>query len=299
MGWEPQISRRRWTKRCLCWGVRQKTSYPSSPMAHPENSDLLTTIVQLLTEQGSDGFAEGIRLLVNEAMVRERSAALRAEPYQRSEGRLGHANGYKDRTLSTRVGRITFAVPQVRGRLEFYPSTLDKGIRSEQALTVALAEMYVQGVSTPKSPPLSNSSAAPPSVQPKSVPAPPNLTLNSRFGAPDLSGHPPMSSSTPATKRSASAAISSTAPSSSPWVSAPTASAQFSESSHPRVGVETMGFTARIHSSAAPGSPSSSLTRLLSYASSLPSSPKSPKIGRPGKFTSAWTPPTRPRPDAH
>ena len=73
-GWEPQISRRRWTKRCLCWGVRQKTSFPSSPMAHPENSDLLTTVVQLLTEQGSDGFAEGIRLLVNEAMVRERSA---------------------------------------------------------------------------------------------------------------------------------------------------------------------------------------------------------------------------------
>ena len=119
-------------------------------MAHPENSDLLTTVVQLLTEQGSYGFAEGIRLLVNEAMVRERSAALRAEPYQRSESRLGHANGYKDKTLSTRVGRITFDVPQVRGGLEFYPSTLDKGIRSEQALKVALAEMYVQGVSTRK-----------------------------------------------------------------------------------------------------------------------------------------------------
>jgi len=109
-------------------------------MAHPENSDLLTTVVQLLTEQGSDGFAEGIRLLVNEAMVRERSAALRAEPYQRSEGRLGHANGYKDKSLSTRVGRITFDVPQVRGGLEFYPSTLDKGIRSEQALKLAPTE---------------------------------------------------------------------------------------------------------------------------------------------------------------
>lgn len=119
-------------------------------MGHPENSDLLTTVVQLLTEQGSDGFAEGIRLLVNEAMVRERSSALRAEPYQRSDARLGHANGYKDKTLSTRVGRITFDVPQVRGGLEFYPSALDEGIRSEQALKVALAEMYVQGVSTRK-----------------------------------------------------------------------------------------------------------------------------------------------------
>jgi hypothetical protein len=58
---------------------------------HPENPDLLSTVVQLLTEQGSGGFAEGIRLLVNEAMLRERSTALRAEPYQRSEERLGHA----------------------------------------------------------------------------------------------------------------------------------------------------------------------------------------------------------------
>ena len=119
-------------------------------MAHPEKSELLNTVLQLLTEQGSEGFAEGIRLLVNEAMVRERACALGAEPYQRSEARLGHANGYKDKTLSTRVGRITFDVPQVRGGVEFYPSALDKGIRSEQALKVALAEMYVQGVSTRK-----------------------------------------------------------------------------------------------------------------------------------------------------
>ena len=119
-------------------------------MAHPPESELLNTVLQLLTEQGSAGFAEGIRLLVNEAMVRERSAALRAEPYQRSESRLGHSNGFKDKTLSTRVGKITFDVPQVRGDLGFYPSALEKGIRSEQALKVALAEMYVQGVSTRK-----------------------------------------------------------------------------------------------------------------------------------------------------
>jgi transposase-like protein len=74
-------------------------------------------------------------------MVRARSSALRAKPHQRSEGRLGHANGYKDKTLSTRLGRITFDVPQVRGGLEFYPSTIDKGIRSEQARKVALTEM--------------------------------------------------------------------------------------------------------------------------------------------------------------
>ena len=42
-------------------------------------------------------------------------------------------------------------MPQVRGEgVEFYPTALDKGIRSERALKVALAEMYVQGVSTRK-----------------------------------------------------------------------------------------------------------------------------------------------------
>ena len=106
--------------------------------------------MQLLTKEGSSGFAEGLRLLVNEAMVVERSAVLGARPYERSEARLGHANGFKPKTLATRLGAIEFRVPQVRGEVDFYPSSLEKGVRSEQALKLALAEMYVQGVSTRK-----------------------------------------------------------------------------------------------------------------------------------------------------
>ena len=49
----------------------------------------------------------------------------------------------------TRLGEITFDVPQVREG-GFYPSALEKGSRTEQALHLALAEMYVQGVSTRK-----------------------------------------------------------------------------------------------------------------------------------------------------
>jgi len=60
---------------------------------------------------------------------------------------LGQANGFKPKNLLTRSGPIQFQVPQVRGDLNFYPSALQKGIRSEQALKLALAEMYVQGVS--------------------------------------------------------------------------------------------------------------------------------------------------------
>ena len=119
-------------------------------MTHQLDPELLTTVMQLLTKEGSSGFAEGLRLLVNEAMVAERTAVLGARPYERSAARLGHANGYKPKTLATRLGAIEFRVPQVRGEVDFYPSSLEKGVRSEQALKLALAEMYVQGVSTRK-----------------------------------------------------------------------------------------------------------------------------------------------------
>jgi putative transposase len=68
---------------------------------------------------------------------------------QHTQERAGHANGYKPKTMRTRVGEITFAVPQVREG-GFYPQALEKGLRSERALTLGLAEMYVQGVSTRK-----------------------------------------------------------------------------------------------------------------------------------------------------
>ena len=119
-------------------------------MTHLNHPQLLQSVLQLLNEEGSDGFAEGLRLLVNQAMQAERSHVLGAQPFERTDARLGHANGFKPKTLKTRLGPITFAVPQVRGDVDFYPSALEKGIRSEQALKLALAEMYVQGVSTRK-----------------------------------------------------------------------------------------------------------------------------------------------------
>jgi putative transposase len=119
-------------------------------MTHQNKSELLNTVLQLITEEGTGGLAEGIRLLVNEAMRQERSQALQAQPYERTDARQGHANGFKPKTLATRIGPIQFQVPQVRGDLDFYPNALEKGVRSERALKLALAEMYVQGVSTRK-----------------------------------------------------------------------------------------------------------------------------------------------------
>ncbi len=113
-----------------------------------ENHPLEAAYAVLLNE-GLDGAGEALRILVNEAGKIERTHHLNAQPYERSEERSGHANGFKPKTVLTRLGEITFAVPQVRDS-SFYPSVLDKGSRTEQALNLALAEMYVQGVSTRK-----------------------------------------------------------------------------------------------------------------------------------------------------
>ena len=96
-----------------------------------------------------DYLPELIRTLVNNAMQHERQKHLGAAPSERSPERSGYANGYKPKTVATRMGEITFEVPQVRDS-SFYPDALEKGLRSERALRMALAEMDVQGVSTRK-----------------------------------------------------------------------------------------------------------------------------------------------------
>jgi putative transposase len=118
-------------------------------VAHQSECNVVDTVVQLLSESGLSQMAEAIRIMLNEAMRIERSQVLDAGPYERTEQRRGYANGFKPKTLSTRLGKITVQVPQARD-VDFYPSALEKGVRSERALKLAVAEMYVQGVSTRK-----------------------------------------------------------------------------------------------------------------------------------------------------
>ena len=118
-------------------------------MIYKHDCTLPTEYLEQLTEQGLDSLPEMIRVMVNEAMRIERENYLGAKPYERSEDRQGHANGYKPKTVRTRVGEVTIDIPQVREG-GFYPHALEKGMRSERALLLTLAEMYVQGVSTRK-----------------------------------------------------------------------------------------------------------------------------------------------------
>ncbi len=113
------------------------------------NATALADVVELLAEHGFGGMAQAIEILMNEAMILERNEALGAGPYERTADRRGYANGFKDKAVKSRLGELNLRVPQARG-VEFYPSALERGERSERALKLAVAEMYVQGVSTRK-----------------------------------------------------------------------------------------------------------------------------------------------------
>ena len=115
-------------------------------------SKINTTIVEILEDLAKQGIVDlspTLQKLFNELMLIERNQVLRASPYERTEERQGYANGFKNKTLQTRIGRLDLDVPQTRN-IEFYPSCLEKGVRSERALKLAITESYIQGISTRK-----------------------------------------------------------------------------------------------------------------------------------------------------
>ncbi len=116
-------------------------------MTYANNHSLPAEILEPIIADGLEALPGLIETLVNVAMQIERQRHLGVGPYERSSERRGYANGYKPKTVATRIGKLTFDVPQVREG-GFYPNALEKGLRSERALKLALAEMYVQGVST-------------------------------------------------------------------------------------------------------------------------------------------------------
>lgn len=118
-------------------------------MTEDPNQTIAAALLDPILKCGLEGLPDAVALLVNQAMLIEREHHIGAGPYQRTEQRDGHANGYKERQLNTRIGTISLSVPQVRGSEKpFFPSALERGQRSEKALTIAIAEMYLQGVST-------------------------------------------------------------------------------------------------------------------------------------------------------
>ena len=71
-------------------------------------------LLEEISEQGFDVLPQLITTVINTAMRLEHQKYLGVKPYQRCESRVDYANGYKPKTVATRVGKLTFDVPQVR-----------------------------------------------------------------------------------------------------------------------------------------------------------------------------------------
>jgi transposase-like protein len=98
---------------------------------------------------GGDVVRELFREVLQEVLEAEMTETLQARPGERTPERQGLRSGHYSRTLITRVGKLELRVPQYRdGR--FSTQLFERYQRSEKALVSALAEMYVQGVSTRK-----------------------------------------------------------------------------------------------------------------------------------------------------
>ena len=108
----------------------------------------LSIIEDYLVDQ-SEGMRHLITWFLNLVMQLEALEQAGAGPYERTETRQAHRNGTRDRTLRTRCGDITLAKPQFREK-PFETQIFGRYARVEKALVNAIAESYLQGVSTRK-----------------------------------------------------------------------------------------------------------------------------------------------------
>jgi putative transposase len=110
-----------------------------------------TTVIELkeLLASDRDFLRPLVEEIVQQVLEAEMEEAVGAQKGERTATRLGYRSGYYSRTLVTRVGKLELRIPQDRqGR--FRTEVFERYQRSEKALVAALAEMYVQGVSTRK-----------------------------------------------------------------------------------------------------------------------------------------------------
>jgi putative transposase len=110
----------------------------------------LSELLRKATIDQDAGFLkEGIRVLSQALMEMEVEHHVGAGRHERSPGRTGQRNGYRQRSWDTRVGTVELKVPRVRDG-GYFPSLLEPRRRAERALSAVVQEAYVHGVSTRK-----------------------------------------------------------------------------------------------------------------------------------------------------
>lgn len=118
-------------------------------MPDKTNDTVIATVMEQLMAEGPQAMAQIVTVLMNLAMRMEREQFLGAGHYERAAERRGYANGTKPKMVDTLAGTLSLEVPKTSGTEDpFYPQALERGRRSCRAVMLAVAEMYVCGVST-------------------------------------------------------------------------------------------------------------------------------------------------------
>lgn len=104
---------------------------------------------ELMLGNREDAVAKLLEKVFDAVLQAQASDQLNADPYERSDERTSYRNGYRTRTLTTRVGTLFLHVPKFRDG-NFSTELFERYQRSEKALLLSLMEMVIQGVSTRK-----------------------------------------------------------------------------------------------------------------------------------------------------
>lgn len=126
---------------CWCQDNAKEDTVTKSRM------DVMETVRKAMETEGADWVRTAVEALCNEVMNQEAQARCGAGYEERSADRVNARNGYRERTLQSRVGTLALEVPKLR-RGSYFPSFLEAHKRSEEALLAAVAQAYVSGVST-------------------------------------------------------------------------------------------------------------------------------------------------------
>lgn len=118
-------------------------------MAKKQSMPLDEALQVILATDGDNPLRQMLEWMVQQALEHEMGEHLGADRYERSSERLGYRNGHKPRVFTTAVGDLNLLIPQDRDGT-FSTALFERYQRSDKALTLAMMEMYLQGVSTRK-----------------------------------------------------------------------------------------------------------------------------------------------------
>jgi hypothetical protein len=138
------------TKTATVWFLQKRPIYRrETTVADELRIGLQKLLRKAMIEQDADFLKEGVRVLSQALMEMEVQEHVGAAPHERSAGRVGQRNGYRERSWDTRVGTVELKVPRVRDS-SYFPSLLEPRRKAERALSAVVQEAYVHGVSTRK-----------------------------------------------------------------------------------------------------------------------------------------------------